>query len=111
MAPVNRREYFAALGRLSMATRTAAERASFARIGSLTAGRNETQHRWTSATAREAGLKGALASVASRKAAAGHGLWRKRDDRELEEVCVRALERLEAEGSEATKGQDAIPTP
>lgn len=95
MASIDRREHFAALGRLSMATRTAEERARFARIGSLTAARNETQHRWTSATAREAGLKGAAVSSARRTLrAASHGLWRKRDDGELAEIARRLARKL-----------------
>jgi hypothetical protein len=53
------REYFAALGRRSMAARTPAERSQFARIGSLTAARNGTQHRWTPAEARDASRKAA----------------------------------------------------
>jgi hypothetical protein len=51
---MTRREHFAALGRLSMASRTPEQRSAFARIGSLTAARNGTQHRWTQETAKRA---------------------------------------------------------
>jgi hypothetical protein len=98
MAPVTRREHFAALGRLSMATRTVEERSRFARIGSLTAARNGKQHRWTSSTARSAGRKGGVASGVARKAktsgqTVAHGLWRKRDDRELDDLSDRLSRR------------------
>jgi hypothetical protein len=52
---------YAAMGRRSMASRNPQERSAFARVGSLTAARNGKQHRWTTATAREAGLKGVAA--------------------------------------------------